>query len=340
MLQNGAVHDNVASVSGNDFKPGFQPFPCRFRQYSFRGRNSRPLFRGRKSLVSKRHVWFLRQHCHAAFEGYLIPEFNLCRLTDIAPRLRRLHARQIKLLERMGGIERKSAFRRFDGFRSPVRFVVAFLNVALTVKVRWRINLVPDRIVLPENLSRKSRVGIPRIQRRAADVSPAGPAFLDVRIHRHLIPPDGSRHPRILFQNQVQPRGRRQIAQTACTVVFSFAAEKLLELRSCLSQTDFPARIRIGNAPETLQNTAFRDTRRKKRLRPELRFEIAGNLKRAFRRRKIQALPDPLVCRLVFFHSDSPFRIDRQFPAPQRRLRFQQTNLRISRCRRNCKFHF
>lgn len=179
----------------------------------------------------------------------------------------------------MSGIKFKSAFRRIDFLRRVIRRIVAVLDIALTVEVGGRVDLMPDRIILPINFSRVSRMGVTRIQRSTSDVAPAGPAFLDLRIHRHLIPSDRSSHPRVLLQNQIQPCSRSQIAQRIRTVVFAFAAEKLLELRSCLRQSDFPAGIRVGNAPETIQNAAFRDPGGEKRLRPELRFKVAGNLK-------------------------------------------------------------
>lgn len=179
----------------------------------------------------------------------------------------------------MSGIEFKPAFRRIDFLRRVIRRIVAILDVALTVEVGGRVDPVPDRIILAENLPGKPGVRIARIQSSTSDVAPAGPALLDLRIHRHLIPSDRRCHPRVLLQNQIQSCGRSQIAQRIRTIVSAFAAEKLLELRSCLRQSDFPAGIRVGNAPETIQNAAFRDPGGEKRLCPELRFKVAGNLK-------------------------------------------------------------
>ena len=179
----------------------------------------------------------------------------------------------------MSGIEFKTAFRRIDFLRSFIRRIVAILDVALTVEVGGRVDLMPDRIILAENLPGKPGVRIARIQGSTSDVAPAWPALLDLRIHRHLIPSDRRCHPGVLLQNQIQSCGRSQIAQRIRSVVFAFASEKLLELRSCLRQSDFPAGIRVGNAPETIQNAAFRDPGGEKRLCPELRFKVAGNLK-------------------------------------------------------------
>ena len=179
----------------------------------------------------------------------------------------------------MSGIEFKSAFRRIDFLRCFIRRIVAILDVALTVEVGGRVDLMPDRIILPKNFPRVSRMRVARIQRSTSDVAPAWPALLDLRIHRHLIPSDRRCHPRVLLQNQVQSCGRSQITQRIRTIVFAFAAEKLFELRSCRRQSDFPAGIRVGNAPETIQNAAFRDPGGEKRLCPELRFKVAGNLK-------------------------------------------------------------
>ena len=222
----------------------------------------------------------------------------------------------------MSRIERKSAFRQFNVFRNFVRFIVAILHTAFAVEIARRKNFVPDRIILPVNFSCVSRVRVTRIQRRAADVAPAGEPLPDVRIHPGLILPDSRRHPCSLLKNQIQTCSRRQIAQTACTIVFPFAAQKLLQFRPRLRQSDFPPRIRVGNSAQTLKNMSLRNTRGEKRLRPELRFKITGNLKSALRRRQIETLFQPLICRLVFFHSASPCCIDPLFPAPPRRFRF------------------
>ena len=152
-----------------------------------------------------------------------------------------MNFRQIEGLKRVSRIEFKPAFRRIDFLRCFIRRIVAVLDVALTVEVGGRIDPVPDRIILPIDFPRVSRMGVTRIQSCTSDVAPAGPALLDLRIHRHLIPSDRRCHPRVLLQNQVQSCGRSQIAQRIRTVIFAFAAEKLLEPRSCLRQSDFPA---------------------------------------------------------------------------------------------------
>lgn len=199
-------------------------------------------------------------------------------------------ASEIKLLERMRRVECKSARRRFDRLRCLVRLLVTVLHVAFAAEIARRINLVPDRVVLPEHLPGKTGVCVARIPRGAADVSPARPPVPDLRIHAHLPAPDGRSHPRILLKNQIQTRRARKIAQTVCPVVLPFAAKKLLEPRPRICKADFPARIRVGNAPQTLEDMSLRHSGGKERMCALTGLKITGNLKRGFLRRQIETL--------------------------------------------------